>query len=165
MTLDQIQTVADLLSIDGPTSSAAQAILTEQATLQEAASAHGIKIEALEKALSRLADAERRIRAAFICHLPACWEIVVGHHDTHRAPGMIVLAMGDEIRLLCAQVGVMVRVRVTQLPGSVTGYYKGLIQDLERSSARFHPGDGVMFSDDQVILTRGARRPRRPIPL
>lgn len=78
---------------------------------------------------------------------------------------MIVLAIGDEIRLLCARVGVMVRVRVTQLPESTTGYYKGVIEDVERSSARFHPGDGVMFSDDQAVLTRGARRPRRPIPL
>ena len=165
MTLDQIQTVADLLGIDGPTRSAAQTVLTEQTRLQEAALKHGIELAELEKAVRCLADAERQIRAAFICHLPTCWEIVVGHHDTHRAPGMIVLAIGDEIRLLCAQVGVMVRVRVTQLPGNAGGYYKGVIENLEHSSARFHPGDGVMFSDDQAILARGARRPRRPIPL
>lgn len=165
MTADQIQTLIYLLGVDRSTSMAAQAVLIDQVTPAEAARHYGIAPSVLDKAIAHILDAELRVRAAFICHTPSCWEIAVGHHDTHRAPGMIVMTIGDEIRLLCAQVGVMVRVRVTELPEKANGYYRGVILGLERSSVRFQTGDGVMFSDDQAVLPSGVRRPRRPIPL
>lgn len=165
MTIEQIQTLAHLLGIDSPISGAAQSVLIDKLGVNEAARLHKVEPSALKSAITQIVDAELGVRAAFICHSPSCWEIVVGHHDAHRAPGMIVMAIGDEIRLLCAQVGVMVRIRVTEVPKTAHGYYKGRVLDLEQSSVRYSRGDSVMFSDDQAVLPSGVRRPRRPIPL
>lgn len=125
----------------------------------------GINADRLGLTINRIIDAELRIRSAFVCHTPGCWEVVVGHGDHHRAPGNITLAVGDEVRLVCARVCLMVPVRVIQLPDSPQGYYRGVVLQVEHSSTRYRRGDGVMFSDDQAVLPGGARRPRRPIPI
>lgn len=165
MTIEQIRAVAYLLGIDQQSTSAAEDVLIDSMTINEAAHLHSVPTSRLESTISRIIEAEQRVREAFIFHGPACWEIVVGHRDTHRAPGKIALKIGDEIRLLCARVGVLVRIRVTALPEKTSGYYKGVVLDLDKSSARYRKGDSVMFSDDQAVLPKGVRRPRRPIPL
>ncbi|MGO3869110.1 MAG: hypothetical protein ACTJH7_03440 [Alcaligenes sp.] len=165
MTLEQLQAVAYLLGIEPQTSQAAEDVLINHMTVDKAAHDHLLSAPSLETAISRIIEAEQQVRAAFICHAPACWEVVVGHHDTHRAPGMIVINIGDEVRLLCARVGVLVRIRVTALPEKTNGYYRGVVLELEETSVRYKKGDGAMFSDDQAVLPKGVRRPRRPIPL
>jgi len=59
----------------------------------------------------------------------------------------------------------MVPVRVTAIPETPQGYYRGVILDIENTSMRYQPGDGVMFSDDQAVLHAGVRLPRRPMPV
>jgi len=165
MTYDQLQTLVGLLGIDGSLVCAVRGHLFDGQPHKEAAHARGIDPALLRRAIDQLTEAEFRIRSAFVCHTPGCWEIIVGHGDHHRAPGRIALAVGDEVRLVCMRVSVMVPVKVTQRPDSPHGYYRGVVLGMEHSSMRYHRGDGVMFSDDQAVLSAGSRKPRRPIPV
>lgn len=165
MTHEELQTLASLLRIDQRVLTAASLVLVEGQQVADAARAHGADAALLQQAIASIVDAELQVRATFVCHSPGCWEVVVGHNDSHRAPGLISLDIDDEVRLICARVGVMVPVRVTRLPGTPRGYYRGVVLDLEHSSMRYRRGDGVMFSDDQAVLPAGSRRSRRPIPV
>lgn len=165
MTHNELFTICSLLNIDDQLAQAAVAVMIDGRPQSDTARRGRIPTDLLQCTIDRILDAELRIRGAFVCHTPGCWEVVVGHNDHHRAPGAVTLETADEVRLVCARVCVMVPVRVTQLPESPQGYYRGIVLEMERSSMRYRRGDGVMFSDDQVILPAGIRRPRKPIPV
>lgn len=165
MTLDEFQTIRALIGIDEAMADAARRVLVLDQPHAEVLRNCGADPSVLQNTLDRIRDAELRIRSTFVCHTPGSWEIVVGHHDHHRAPGLVSLNVGDEVRLVCAKVCVMVPVQVTRLPNTPHGYYRGMVLAMEHTSMRYRRGDGVMFSDDQAVLPSGIRRARKPLPV
>lgn len=161
MTHDEFQVLADLLGIEGPLAAAAHRVHVDQdkTVFEEYEDVNG-----LHELVERIAQAERRVRRTFVIHQPSCWQVVVGHHDHHRAPGKIKLKVGEKVRLVCSRVNVMVAVTVTDEPPSPHGYYKGVVHDLPATAMRYRRGDGVLFADDQAVLPSTVRKPRRPIP-
>jgi hypothetical protein len=154
MTHDELQVLVDLLRIE------ARLLPTLTQALVEAAPAE--LDEAAAQAVAAVRAAVARIRATFICHHYTEWEIVVGHRDYHRAPGMVQLAVGDRVRLISARTYLMVPVEVMHLPATPRDNYRGIIVDMEQTSMHYRLGDGVMFGEDQVVLGGAARRLRRP---
>lgn len=165
MTSDQLNTLCFLLNIEGVSAQAAHYALVKNQPLKTCAAQYQIPIAQLEELIQSLQTAELRIRSTFICHMPRQWEVVVGHHDMHRAPGMLTFEVDETVRLVCARVGVMIPVRITHIPDTVGDYYKGVILDVERSSMSYAPGDSALFSEDQIVTSAGVRRPRKPLPI
>lgn len=154
MTHDELQVLVDLLRIE------ARLLPALTRALVDAAPAD--LDEDTAQAMAAVRAAEARIRATFICHHYTEWEIVVGHRDYHRAPGMVQLAVGDRVRLISTRTHLMVPVEVTHLPVTPRDNYRGIIVEMEQTSMRYRIGDGVMFGEDQVVLGGAARRLRRP---
>lgn len=115
--------------------------------------------------LERLQSVDAMVRGAYVVHGPMEFRIEVGHRDAHRAPGALQLAVGDVIRLTARSSERWVPVKVTALPCRPIDYYQGVVHEQIVSGSRFAVGDGVEFSEDQVVLdamsrVKGIRRRR-----
>lgn len=151
MTRDELHVLADLLRIDERLRPALSRILVDQAGPDP-------QDDDLAPAVATLRAAEARIRAVFVCHRYSEWEVVVGHHDYHRAPGKVHLAVGERVRLICSRTDMMVPIEVTHLPATLRDYYRGVIVAGDLPSTRYRAGDGVMFGIEQAVLSSKRRR-------
>jgi hypothetical protein len=165
MTQHQLIVLVELLGIETALLPAISDILVSGAAVNGVALQHGCDPTALQQAVERVTEGELRIRGAFVCHSPSCWEVVVGHHDHHRAPGKLQLKPGGTVRLICARVHVMLPVQVLEPPPTLRGYYQGVVLNVPHTSMKYRRGDGVMFSEDQAVMAAATRAPRRPIPI
>ncbi len=115
--------------------------------------------------VERLRQADAAIRGAYVIHGPMEFRILVGHRDIHRWPGSIALEVGDIVRLCAQSTERWVPVRVTALPVSSADYYSGVITEQLVRASRFQAGNGVRFSEDQVMTEEpraaSGMRPRR----
>ncbi len=164
---DEFRLIADLLGLDRPTAQAARDVAVLGAKIADAARAHDCQASELRRTVERVRDTELRIRRTFICHPQSEWEVVVGHNDHHRAPGMVHLALGESVHLISSRVYLMIPVEVTQLPESPGKPYKGVIMNMDYSSMRYRSGDGVAFDVEQAVIRTDPRRrkPQRPKPI
>lgn len=153
MTENQFIALADLLDLSAPERAAARRVLFENKEDDTAA------IDIADTV--RRADAT--IRAAYVVHGPMEFRITVGHRDTHRAPGTLQLNVGDTVRLVAQSTERWIPVRVTALPDSSAGYYSGVITEQLVKTSKYQVGNGVRFSEDQVMIEapRAASRYRR----
>jgi len=87
LTHDQFHVLAHFLNAEPAIAAAAYNVLVQRQPLASVADLHNVEASSLQLATQQFIDAALRIRGAFICHTPGCWEVVVGHHDHHRAPG------------------------------------------------------------------------------
>ena len=156
MTEHQFNVLADLLGLTDPDRAAAHDVIFD--------SAEGSVVTA--GIVDRLRQTDAKIRGAYVVHGPMDFRIVVGHRDTHRAPGAIKLSVGDVIRLTALSTERWIPVRVTALPDSPLDYYAGVIVEQLAAKSRFQVGNGVRFSEDQVTMEApraASRRYRRPL--
>lgn len=111
--------------------------------------------------VERLRQADAAIRGAYVLHGPMEFRITVGHRDTHRAPGTLILAVGDVVRLVAQSTERWIPVRVTALPDSPAGYFSGVITEQLVPNSKFQAGNGVRFSEDQVMVEAPRAASRR----
>lgn len=142
MTEQQFTVLAGLLDLSEPDRAAAHDVIFESSTGSVVAA--GIA--------DRLRGADAAIRGAYVVHGPMEFRIVVGHRDTHRAPGAIMLKVGDIVRLTAQSTERWIPVRVTALPDSPAGYYSGVIVEQLVTGSQYQVGNGVRFSEDQVMV-------------
>lgn len=153
MTEHQFSILADLLGVSGTDRAAAHRLI-----FSGEGDDTGIK-----QIVDTLRQADATIRAAYVVHSPMDFRITVGHRDTHRAPGSLKLKAGDMVRLIAQSTERWIPVRITALPDSPAGYYRGVITEQLVKSSKFEVGNGVRFSEDQVVIEapRAASRRRR----
>lgn len=115
--------------------------------------------------VERMHRADAAIRAAYVVHSPMEFRVTVGHRDTHRMPGTLQLSVGDIVRLVGHSTERWIPVRVTALPDSPAGYYHGVIVEQLVKTSKFQAGNGVRFSEDQVMTEapRASSRRRRTV--
>lgn len=142
MTEHQFVVLADLLGLADPDRSAAHAYLygDKEGTLVTARIVDGMR------------QADAAIRRVYVVHGPMEFRITVGHRDTHRAPGTISLKVGDVVRLVAHSTEHWISVRITALPDSPKDYYSGVITEQRVLASQHQIGNGVMFSEDQVMI-------------
>lgn len=153
MTEQQFIVLADLLGLANPDRDAAHAVIFKGVEATTAATA----------IVDKLRQADTAIRGAFVIHGPMEFRITVGHRDSHRPPGTIAPAIGDTVHLVSLSTEGLVSVQVTALPASRMDYYSGLITGYPIPGSRYEIGNGVRFSEDQVMIEepRAASRMRR----
>lgn len=151
MTEQHFDTLAELLGLDTPDRVAAHGVIIDgvEATTTSAAIA------------DRLRKADAAIRCAYVIHGPMEFRITVGHRDTHRPPGTISPAVGDTVHLTAHSTEGLVSVRVTALPTSRVDYYSGVITGYPVADSRYQVGNGVRFSEDQVMVEEPRAASRR----
>lgn len=142
MTEHQFSVLADLLRLSGPDRTATHRVIFNDAKGDAVAMQFA----------TALRGADAAIRAAYVIHGPMEFRITVGHRDTHRAPGSLKLNIGDIVRLVAQSTERWIPVRVTALPDSPAGYYSGVVIDQLVTASRFQVGNGVRFSEDQVMV-------------
>lgn len=142
MTEQQFIVLTDLLGLADPDRDAAHAVIFDGI---EATTAAAAIVETL-----RQADTE--IRSAYVVHGPMEFRITVGHRDTHRPPGTIAPAIGDTVHLVSLSTEGLVSVQVTAPPASRVDYYSGVITGYPVKDSRYKVGNGVRFSEDQVMV-------------
>lgn len=153
MTEHQLNVLADLLGLSD----------------SERSDAHGciFRGEQGDAVAQQLADKllkmDAAIRGAYVLHGPMEFRVTVGHRDTHRPPGTLTLKVGDTVRLVAQSTERWIPVRVTALPDSPAGYYSGVVTEQLVAASRFQVGNGVKFSEDQVMVEapRATSRRRR----
>jgi len=160
MTRDELQALIELLRVDERLRPALSRLLVAPADTAPAP-----RDDDLAQAVAALRAAEARIRATFVCHRYSEWEVVVGHHDYHRAPGKVRLAVGERVRLICSRTELLVPVEVTHLPATPRDYHHGIIVAGDLPCARYRAGDGVMFGVEQAELSSERRRYVRRQPV
>lgn len=143
MTEQQFTVLAELLDLSEPDRAAAQDVIFEGTVGSVVATAIA----------DRLKEVDAAIRATYVVHGPMEFRIVVGHRDTHRMPGALNLQVGDVVRLTAQSTERWIPVRVTALPDSPVGYYSGVIIEQLVTGSQYQVGNGVRFSEDQVIIT------------
>jgi hypothetical protein len=141
MTEHQFFVLADLLGLRPSDRDAAHAVIFDGKELTTAATAIA----------KRLREADATIRCAYVIHGPMEFRITVGHRDTHRAPGAVPLAIGDMVRLIAHSTEHWISIRITALPETPTDYYSGVIVEQMVKASRYQVGNGVRFSEDQVV--------------
>jgi hypothetical protein len=153
MTEQQFSTLATLLGLREPDGTAAYRVIFGDGSGSVVATAIADQLRA----------ADALIRAAYVTHGPNEFRITVGHRDTHRPPGALALTIGDTVRLTAHSTERWVTVRVIALPSSPFGYYRGVIVEQLVTGSRYAVGDGVEFSEDQVMIQapRAASKMRR----
>jgi hypothetical protein len=160
MTRDELQVLIDLLGVDERLRPALSRILVDRAD------AAPTQLDGdLARVVAAVRAAEARVRATFVCHRYSEWEVVVGHHDYHRAPGKVRLAVGERVRLICSRTDLLVPVEVTHLPATPRDYHRGIIVAGDLPGARYRAGDGVMFGVEQAVLSSERRRYVRRQPV
>lgn len=142
MTKQQFEILADLLGIEAKLRVAARKALFD----------NGDSNAEIADLVDKLRQADAVVRSVYVIHGPMAFRITVGHRDTHRMPGAIRLQVGDAVRLVAQSTERWVPVRVTALPDSPADYYTGVIIEQLVKASRFQAGDGVKFSEDQVLL-------------
>lgn len=150
MTEQQFLVLSDLLGLADPDRNAAHSIVFE-----------GTKGSAVATNIAeRLRQADSAVRGAYVVHGPMEFRITVGHRDTHRTPGAIPMRVGDMVRLIAQSTERWIPVRVTALPDSPTDYFSGVITEQLVKTSLYQAGNGVQFSEDQVMIEepRAARR-------
>jgi hypothetical protein len=80
------------------------------------------------------------------------FRVTVGHRDTHRMPGALQLKLDEVVRLVAQSTERWIPVRVTALPATPADYYRGVIVQQLVDGTRYQVGNGVMFSEDQVVI-------------
>ncbi|MCB5362954.1 hypothetical protein H0484_04180 [Pusillimonas sp. CC-YST705] len=110
---------------------------------------------------SLLQDWHLRIKQAYVKHRPTEFRITVGHRDIDRFE-RLPLKVGDEIRLVSFTTERYIPVKITELPSTRFGYYRGVITNQLVKDSRFESGDSVYFSEDQVVAPTKPTRRRRP---
>ncbi|WP_442592879.1 alpha/beta hydrolase [Parapusillimonas sp. JC17] len=141
MTEQQFAVLASLMGLSEPDRAAAHAVIFENERGTVAAA----------NIVDRLREADMAIRGAYVVHGPMEFRIVVGHRDTHRAPGALELNIGDVVQLTAQSTERWIPVRVTALPTKPTDYYSGVIIEQLVTASRYQVGNGVRFSEDQVM--------------
>lgn len=106
----------------------------------------------ISAAINQMRQADATIRGAYVIHGPMEFRITVGHRDTHRMPGAIQLQVGDTVRLVAQSTERWVPIQVTALPLSPADYYQGVITQQLVATSRYQVGNGVRFSEDQVMI-------------
>lgn len=153
MTEQQYEVVARLLALSDDESGAVSAVLFK-----------GDQADPMLMALlNRVKLADAAIRAAYVLHGPMEFRITVGHRDVHRAPGALTLRIGDVVKLVAQSTERWIPVQITALPESSTGYYHGVITEQLVKTSRFQVGNGVKFSEDQVMVENPRASSRRRI--
>ncbi|MBP6020072.1 MAG: alpha/beta hydrolase [Burkholderiaceae bacterium] len=152
MTEQQFHVLSDLMGISDPDRDAAMGIIfnSEEGSVTA------------EEIAARLRQADMAIRGAYVLHGPMEFRITVGHRDFHRGPGAIQLKVGDIVRLVAQSTERWVPVRVTALPATPLDYYGGVITEQLAKGSRYQVGNGVRFSEDQIMtdIPRAASRRR-----
>lgn len=151
MTEQQFNTLTDLLGISGSDRAAAHRVIFT----------HGTPDVATNTTVSRIRQADAAIRGAYVLHGPMEFRITVGHRDAHRAPGALKLQVGDIVRLVAQSTERWIPVRVTTLPDSPADYYSGIIIEQLVAASRYQVGNGVKFSEDQVMIEAPRAASRR----
>lgn len=151
MTEHQFNTLVDLLGITGSDRAAAHHAIFNDETPDIAAA----------NIVDEIRRADAMIRGAYVLHGPMEFRITVGHRDTHRAPGTLQLNIGDIVRLVAQSTERWIPARVTALPDSPAGYYTGVITEQVVKTSRFQVGNGVRFSEDQVMIEAPRASSRR----
>ncbi|WP_143705461.1 alpha/beta hydrolase [Pollutimonas subterranea] len=142
MTEQQFDTLADILGLDTPDRVAAHDVIFD-----------GIEATASAAAIAdKLHKTDAAIRCAYVIHGPMEFRITVGHRDTHRPPGATSIAIGDTAHLVAHSTEGLISVRVTALPASRVDYYSGVITGYPVKDSRYQIGNGVRFSEDQVMV-------------
>jgi hypothetical protein len=120
----------------------------------------------LAQAVEQIRAADAAIRAAYIVHSPMEFRVTVGHRDTHRMPGTLQLKLDEVVRLVAQSTERWIPVRVTALPTTPADYYRGVIVQQLVDGSRYQVGNGVMFSEDQVVIeaSRASSRSSRRRP-
>lgn len=142
MTEQQFTVLAGLLGLPKPNRAAAHEVIFDG--VEGSVVAAGI--------VAKLREADATIRGAYVVHGPMEFRIVVGHRDTHRMPGALNLKAGDVVRLTAQSTERWIPVRVTALPGTPAGYYSGVIIEQLVTGSQYRVGNGVRFSEDQVMV-------------
>lgn len=142
MTEQQFTVLASLLDLTEPDRAAAHDVIFKGSTGSVVAA--GIA--------DRLRETDAEIRGAYVVHGPMEFRIVVGHRDVHRAPGALELKVGDIVRLTAQSTERWIPVKVTALPASSAGYYIGVIVEQLVTGSQYQVGNGVRFSEDQVMV-------------
>lgn len=150
MTEQQFHTLADLMGLSDPDRDATLGILFN--------SEEGSAVA--EQMAENLREADLAIRGAYVLHGPMEFRITVGHHDFHRTAGSININIGDIVRLVAQSTERWIPVRVTSLPATPQDYYGGVISEQLVKGSLYQVGNGVRFSEDQV-MTEGPRAARR----
>ena len=153
MNEQQFIVLADLLGLTSPDRAAMHSVIFGGKDSMPATAA----------IFDQLRQADAAIRSAYVVHGPMEFRITVGHRDTHRAPGTLALNMGDVVQLVAHSTEGCIPVRVTDLPKSSADYYSGVITAQPVKASLYQVGNGVKFSEDQVMIEepRAASR-RRP---
>ena len=153
MTEHQFNTLIDVLGITGSDRAAAHHAIFNDETPD-------ITVASIVEEIRR---ADAMIRGAYVLHGPMEFRITVGHRDTHRALGALTLQVGDMVRLVAQSTERWIPVRVTALPDTPADYYRGVITEQIVKASRFQAGNGVKFSEDQVMIEapRATSRRRR----
>lgn len=146
MTENQIELLLGLLGRVGPMDDTLQARLKECLRRNERPEdAH------LADLLEALQQLDKQIRQAYVVHTPSEFRVLVGHHDTHRMPGSLAIAVGDVVRLVGHTTERWIPVRVTAVPKTPREYYQGVIEAQLVPNSKFQAGNGVRFGEDQVM--------------
>ena len=146
MTENQIELLLGLLGRIEPMDDAVQARLKE--CLRRKERPEDTHLAGLLDAVQVL---DRQIRQAYVVHTPSEFRVLVGHHDTHRMPGALRIAIGDVVRLVGHTTERWIPVRVTALPATPRDYYQGVIEAQLVPNSKFQAGNGVRFGEDQVM--------------
>ena len=142
MTEQQFNALAELLSLsDFERHSAYDAVFADAQP-----NADALKI------VQTIHAADALIRSAYVVHGPMEFRVEVSHRDVHRRPGSSRLAIGDIVRLSSRSTERRLTVRVTAQPSKPTGYYRGVVTERPSPRSRYAVGDGVEFSEDQVVM-------------
>ncbi|CAM3777561.1 alpha/beta hydrolase [Bordetella tumulicola] len=162
MTGYQFDLLARLLGVPSPARAAARAVLIDGMEAAAATQLQGCATSELDQAMAEILAAEVEIRSAFVLHGPNEFRVTVGHHDTHRMPGAMSLAMDQVVRLVAHSTERWIPVQIMTVPDQVGGYYEGIIVEQLVKASRFQVGDRVRFGEDQVLTTDTENRPGIP---
>ena len=143
MNRQQFDALARVLNIEEALRDAAYAVLLANTRCDAPELAHAVQ---------QLRAADATIRAAYIVHSPMEFRVTVGHRDTHRMPGALQLKLDEVVRLVAQSTERWIPVRVTALPATPADYYRGVIVQQLVDGTRYQVGNGVMFSEDQVVI-------------
>lgn len=151
MTEQQFIALADLLGLPAPDRDAVHAVIF-----------HGREPTTAAAAIAgRLRQADATIRGAYVVHGPMEFRITVGHRDTHRSPGAVSLKVGDTVRLVAQSTEHWISIRVTALPTTPVDYFSGVIIHQIVKASLYQVGNGVKFSEDQVMTEAPRANSRR----
>lgn len=162
MTGYQFDLLARLLGVPSPARVAARAVMIDGMEAATATQLQGCATSELDQAMAEILAAEVEIRNVFVLHGPNEFRVTVGHHDIHRMPGAMSLAVDQVVRLVAHSTERWIPVQIVTAPDRAGGYYEGIIVEQLVKASRFQVGDRVHFGEDQVLTTDTENRPGIP---